>query len=422
MPYSQRKSVILLGFLEFLERFSYYGVRSLIILFSIDILELESEATFSIFSKFMILGFILPLPAGIISDAFFKQKKGILYGGLIALFGYLMLITEEMLPVGIGLILVLIGTGLIKPNLTVLVGRLFEKTDKNRGFAFLYYHFLINLGAFFSILIVGYISNRYGFKYGFMITAFISLKFLILFNLIKDQLPLIEKNINKKYVEFNKMNDIILDAELTQNQRPNPKSHFLIGLIILITILFWHIFEMNGIRIQEYVLQNPDISIGTIDIKNYYLQSAYGLISLLVFIVLILVWNARGLGSTTLKFIFAMILIGISGLIVANISSFPFNGLVPVLGLTITIYSLAELLISPFAYSYITRLSDTRYSSTIVGGFICLIGVGSHLLSFFSKNIYPSNWISIVSVFSILIGFALFFFRKKLLKMSGGLD
>ena len=172
MPYSQKTAVILLAFLEFLERFSYYGVRSVIILYSMDILEFESEYTFSIYSKFMIIGFILPLPAGIISDAFFKQKKGILYGGLIALLGYLMLITEEMLPVGIGLILALVGTGLIKPNLTVLVGRLFEKTDKNRGFAFLVYHFLINLAAFFSILIVGYISNKYGFKYGFMTVSY----------------------------------------------------------------------------------------------------------------------------------------------------------------------------------------------------------------------------------------------------------
>ena len=138
MPYSQRTSVILLSFIEFFERFSYYGVRALLILYVTVDLGMERGSALNYYAWFSAFIFMIPLPAGIISDLFFKQKQGVFYGGIIALLGYGLLISGQIQMLGIGVVLIGIGTGLIKPNLTVLVGRLFEKTDKNRGLSLIH--------------------------------------------------------------------------------------------------------------------------------------------------------------------------------------------------------------------------------------------------------------------------------------------
>ncbi len=423
MPYSQKKSVLILALLHFLERFSYYGIRAVIILFSIDILGMEYDLALSNYKNFIILSFILPLPAGIISDAFFKQKQGILYGALISFSGYLMLISEESLMVGMGLILILVGTLLIRTNLTVLVSRLFEKTDKNRGIAFLFYYSLINIGAFLSIVMVGYICEKYGYKYGFMITAYTSLKFLIIYYFTKDRLPLIEKNIEIKYTELNKIKDPIIESNLALRKNPNP--YLLIIFISVISLIFWQTSEMNTARLQEYIFESPIISIGDFNFNKNLFLSIYGIIGMVIYFVFLLVWYFKKLGSTTFKLGVAMILIGLTSQVIANISSVPFNNLVTVLAGTIITYSVAEVLIKPFALSYITRLSDTQYSSSIVGGFMCFTGVVGHLLILFFEYLDPVNWLtslSIISVSCILIGLLIIIFRKKLLKMSGGLD
>lgn len=92
------------------------------------------------------------------------------------------------------------------------------------------------------------------------------------------------------------------------------------------------------------------------------------------------------------------------------------------IGLTAIIYTVAEILISPFVLSYITRLSDIRYSSTMIGAFMLITGVGGKVLGYFYDNLTSPKLITAFSIIAILIGLLLLFFRKKLLKMSGGLD
>ena len=424
MPYSQRTSVILLSFIEFFERFSYYGVRALLILYVTVDLGMERGSALNYYAWFSAFIFMIPLPAGIISDLFFKQKQGVFYGGIIALLGYGLLISGQIQMLGIGVVLIGIGTGLIKPNLTVLVGRLFEKTDKNRGFAFMFYYLMINMGAFISILILGYLGETFGFRLGFVLATISTMLFLILFYLTKDRLRIVETNVDERYIENNQINDSILDAELTESKSFNPNPHILILIVTFIIIFFWQTLELISTQIYIFLSENDSLSFGHMILDNNILQTFNSLFIIPITLIFYIIWYYKGLGSTLIKIAFAMILMGLAALIVANFNSLNGENFILFLGPTILFYSIAEILIAPFVLSYITRLSDVRYSSTIVGLFMFLPAFGYKISGLISEHLfsYSFHLFISISVISISIGLLLMFFRKKLLKMSGGLD
>jgi POT family proton-dependent oligopeptide transporter len=424
MPYSQKTSVFILSLIELFERFSYYGMRSIIVLFAINRLDIDDLDAISLYGSFSFFIFIIPLPAGIISDVFFKQKQGVLLGGILSLLGYSLLITEQMYSIGIGLILIGIGTGFVKPNLTVLVGRLFEKTDKNRGFGFMFYYFMINVGAFLSALLVGVLADKYGYRYGFIATAISTFIFLILFYLTKDRLQLIEKNVEERCIETNNLDDTVLDIELTQNKKFDPNPHILIFMLIFIITFFYQIFDVISNKIHS-ILAAIESSISEsifTQLNTYTFQIFNSSILLAITIIFYIVWYFRGLGSTISKISIAVILMGIASLIIGNFTPSTDENLNSILGLTVVIYTIAEVLISPFVLSYITRLSDVRFSSTMIGSFMFIIGMGSRMLSQYHGGSSSFSLLTTFATISIIIGLLLILFRKKILKMSGGLD
>lgn len=247
-------------------------------------------------------------------------------------------------------------------------------------------------------------------------------KFLIIYSRIKDRLPLIEQNIDQKFIAENKINDDILDAELTQKENPSPAPKLLFGFISIITILFWHLHQMNDSSLQSFINNNRELKLAIFSSGVYYFQIIAGGISILVSIMIIIIFNIRGVGSTILNFCMAMILIGIAGLMSTNLASFGVDSLAIIITSTVIVYSLAEVLISPFAYSYITRICKIEQSSSMVGGFMFLSGLGVHLF-YYIFNYFSSTFLmNIMAGITILVGGLIFYYRKKLWIMSGGID
>lgn len=423
--FDQKTSLLLITIIEFLERFSFYGTRAIVILFAIDEegLDLANEEALSYYGYLASLIFLLPLPVGIISDLTLKQKNGILLGGIIALAGYTSLITGDMTLIIIGMILMTVGTSFVKVNMVVLLGRLYEKTDKSRGFGFMIFYFVLNLGALFGILAIGNIGESAGWKYGFMLSAFVTLFYLVLFYFIKDQLPLIEKNIDQKYLEANDLNDPILDSELSQPKKPlNPAPIFLIIIITVITALFWTFYEASNVPFFNFLSQKEGFIVMGFDIPFTMIQTITSETTMVLMLVFIIIWYFQGIGSTIGKIASGMILLGISIQLMYYIINVPQGNFVNYTLLTLFIFSVAEVLIAPIAMSYITRLSDVQYSSTIYGFYIFGIGIATKGLNYFMDFYESSSHIIVFSIIAILIGFALLFFRKIILKMSGGLD
>lgn len=161
-----------LFFTEMWERFSYYGMRAILLLFLIDnvrggmgLNESEGAAIYGIYTA---SAYLLSLPGGWVADNLLGQRKSIWYGGLTIMLGHIIL----AIPAGTGLFyaglcVVALGTGLLKPNISTLVGELYPEGGARRDAAFSIFYMGINLGSFLGITIVGYLGQKVGWHYGF---------------------------------------------------------------------------------------------------------------------------------------------------------------------------------------------------------------------------------------------------------------
>jgi POT family proton-dependent oligopeptide transporter len=157
---------------EVWERFSYYGMRAILILFmtapvATGGLGFDASKAGAIYGIYTSMVYLLSLPGGWIADRFLGARKSVLYGGVVIMFGHVCL-AFPMLPMFyLGLLLIVLGTGLLKPNISTMVGQLYSEKDERRDAAFSIFYMGINIGAFISPLIVGWLAQGVWFR-GFL--------------------------------------------------------------------------------------------------------------------------------------------------------------------------------------------------------------------------------------------------------------
>jgi len=196
------KGLYLLFFTEMWERFSYYGMRAIFILFITKALLMNSAEASNIFGSFTGLVYLTPLLGGYISDRYWGNRRSILVGGVLMAIGQFLLffsggmVTEGAASPGAisamwaGLTLLIIGNGFFKPNISTMVGQLYPANDSRLDGAFTIFYMGINLGAFFSPLVCGGLGDTdsiYDFKYGFLAAGIGMVISVISFELLKNK-------------------------------------------------------------------------------------------------------------------------------------------------------------------------------------------------------------------------------------------
>ncbi len=155
-----------LFFTEMWERFSYYGMRALLVLYLVDKIGFERADALEIYGIFTGLVYITPLLGGLMADKVLGHRKAIFIGGILMALGQFALATsEDFLNLGLGLIIM--GNGFFKPNISTVVGTLYEENDPRKDSAFTIFYMGINLGAFLAPLICGTLAKAYGWGFGF---------------------------------------------------------------------------------------------------------------------------------------------------------------------------------------------------------------------------------------------------------------
>jgi proton-dependent oligopeptide transporter, POT family len=158
-----------LFFTEMWERFSYYGMRAILILFMTAPLAqgglgFDTAKAAAIYGTYAALVYLTALPGGWIADRFLGQRRSTLYGGVIIMGGHISLAIPMMATFYLGLGLVVVGTGLLKPNVSTLVGGLYDEDDERRDAGFSLYYMGINLGAFTAPLVCGWLAQSAQFR------------------------------------------------------------------------------------------------------------------------------------------------------------------------------------------------------------------------------------------------------------------
>lgn len=403
--FSRRKSIILLCITEMFERLSYYGIRALLVLYATDTtngLGLSNENALSYYGYFILLASISILPIGIITDAIFKQKNGVLIGLSISTIGTGLITIGNLNMLLIGAILLVIGSSFFRVTTPILLGQHFLKTDRKRNVAFMLSYLFINLGAFLGALLLGAIGTSYSWSYAFGGAIIAYICSIVSYLFVKNRMPLFVKN----------------DVD---NQTVPSSTILSILVITIVSFLFWEVYGIYNEVFIAHAEKLENLSFFGIKIPFSLLHSFPSNFSLIALIVFFFLWYKRGSGSSIFKIANACLLMGSSLFLLQVTISLPVNMFLKATILPMLLIAVAEVFVSTITVSYITRLSDVRYASTIYGAYSALL----YLLSEGSEYLHltiDNQSVVWSGVFIIFLSIILLLGKKKIVEWSGGID
>ena len=169
------QGLFILFFAEMWERFSYYGMRALLIFYLTKHWLFSDEKSGVIYGAYTALVFITPVLGGYLADRYLGQRKAVTYGAVLLTFGHFLMGFEGTGGQGsssinvfwLALAFIIVGSGFLKANISVIVGQLYPRTDVRRDGAYTIFYMGINVGAFLGSLACGYLGEVYGWSYGF---------------------------------------------------------------------------------------------------------------------------------------------------------------------------------------------------------------------------------------------------------------
>tara|TARA_B100001540_G_scaffold37658_1_gene33409 strand:- start:190 stop:1644 length:1455 start_codon:yes stop_codon:yes gene_type:complete len=265
------KGLYTLFFTEMWERMSYYGMRGILVLFmTASILEgglqFDNVSASAIYGIYSACVYLVALLGGWLADRHIGQQKAILYGGMVIMLGHFLLAFTNLQTFYLGLIFVVLGTGLLKPNISAIVGGLYENDINKKESGFTIFYMAINIGSVLGFFICGYLGENIGWHYGFG-AAGIGMAFgLIQFILTKKNLgsiglePSIELNNETKKKELRIFNSFIVIFILIIllglfgyiSFDPIPIANILTVVILLIAIMYFlYLFSFGNLSEEE---------------------------------------------------------------------------------------------------------------------------------------------------------------------------
>lgn len=244
--------LFVLFFTEMWERFSYYGMRALLVLFlTASILEdgwewSNSDAVM-LYGYYTSLVYLTPIIGGFIADKFLGFRKAVVIGALLMTLGHLSLAFETTFFFYLGLSLLVLGNGFFKPNISSMVGKLYKEKSAKKDAAYTIFYMGINAGAFLGILLCGYIGERIGWSYGFGLAGVFMFFGMLQFHFsqkIFGNIGLSPKEAGDVELTDDEKEAIAADDATPANVKAD--RVFVITIFALVTVFFWMAFEQAG--------------------------------------------------------------------------------------------------------------------------------------------------------------------------------
>tara|TARA_B100001057_G_scaffold250357_1_gene250611 strand:- start:3869 stop:5194 length:1326 start_codon:yes stop_codon:yes gene_type:complete len=423
-----------LFFTELWERFSYYGMRALLVLFLISETTsdnpgygwTESEAIY-LYGWYTMLVYVAGIPGGWLADKVLGQKKTVMLGGALLVLGHSILAIDNITAFYTGLGFIILGVGGLKPNISTMVGGLYSSDDNRRDIGFKIFYMGINIGAFLSAIIIGGIGEVYGWHYGFGLAGIGMLLGQIVFMWGQKYLVGIGDYIGKQdNPDSKKMN-----KPLTSIEKDRVK---VLLLSFLIVVVFWGAFEQAGGLMNIYAFEKTNRVISSInfEVPATWFQSLNA-----GFIVLFAVavgkfwawWKSLGKESALLFQMAVGVIIMALGFAVMSEAALEFerNGSSGMyyLVLAYLLHTLGELCTSPTAMALITKLAPVKYASIMMGTYFACTGFGNKLAAELGEWAQTAGEYEIflgIFIFCTIFGLLVIALLKPLKRLTHGLD
>lgn len=425
--------LFILFFTELWERFSFYGMRAILVLYlTADTLGdnpglgwTNAEAL-ELYGWYGMMVYVMSIPGGLLADRWLGQKKSVLLGGLLIILGQFTLTIESITAFYTGLALIISGVGALKPNISTMVGGLYKKGDARRDAGFTIFYIGINVGAFSAPLLVGYYGEIVDWQLGFSLAGFGMILGQIVYVFGRKHLT----GIGEAY-SSSEENTEMMKKPLTQIEKDRM---IVLGLSFLIMIVFWGAYEQAGGFMNLYAKQTVDRVVFGYEIPASFLQSLHAFYVIILGIPMAgfwLMWKRRGKESSA---IFKMAI----GTIVMGFGFMALVGAayeVSVLALekaslywlllSYLLHVVGELSSSPVALSFITKLAPMKYASFMMGAYFAVTGLGNKVAGLVGEAAEKAGALEVftyVTIFCLAFGLLLLVFVKKLKALSHGAE
>ena len=458
------KSLSTLFFTEMWERFSYYGMRALLVLYLVNSLNYSESDALHIYAVYTGLVYLTPLIGGYLADRFLGTQKSIFIGGLTMMIGHFLMAFPDYLYLAIGMLI--IGNGYFKPNISSLLGRLYKSNDIRRDSGFSIFYVGINLGAFLAPLIVGYVGETINWHYGFAIAGFGMLAGLIQFyygqnKIIKEDTTLQSKKLKLadwgliSIISIINIPLILLILEVNQvlnnyffeillalitlisfyllsrkkqliSAKEDLKKIIYIGVLSIFVIFFWVGFEQAGGSLTLFANNSVDRNFLGFIIPASFFQSINPLIIILIGPMIANFWlrvdRSKNNINTPQKMGLGLLLLagGFFLITLVNTASDTSISLWWLVGVYF-LHTLGELCLSPIGLSMVSKVSPKKIASLMMGFWFLSSAVANFMAGKLpgilqSNNLDLFSFLMVTSLIAGLLLLLISTFMEKLVK------
>jgi POT family proton-dependent oligopeptide transporter len=443
------KALYMLFAVEMWERFSYYGMRGILILYlTKSIIEgglgIAAENASYIYGIFAGILYATPMLGGYLADNYLGKRNAVMIGGFLMMLGQFSLFAmNNITGLWIGIAFLALGNGFFKPNISSIVGELYEPNDNRKDAAFSIFYMGVNLGALIAPLTIGYIAEDYfttktaageiitfGYKYGFLAAGLGMLLSQIIF------ISLAQKFLGNKGLLVAKPKNLTAqekqDRALTKTDKDRITAIFIFSVF---TIAFWLGFEQAGASMTLYTDRYIDRAIGDWTIPTAWFQSINAFFVVSLAPVIGWFWTTRKGAqiSTPTKMGMGLILLGVGFIFmlgaIAQRGGDNTNPNIKAHYLwmifTYLAHTLGELCLSPVGLSVVSKLSPARMVSFFMGVWFLASAV-AHLLggvvSGYVETLGAQSVFMLLSIFAIFAGIVMLLITKKVQKLMHGIS
>jgi POT family proton-dependent oligopeptide transporter len=485
------RGLVTLFFTEMWERLSYYGMRALLVLFMTDQImkggmALDDATATAIYGIYTAAVYLVALPGGWIADRLLGAQRAVFFGGIIIMSGHFVLAIPSVYAFFFGLLLVILGTGLLKPNVSAIVGELYAPGDARRDGGFTIFYMGINLGAFLGPLICGTLgqSPNFGWHYGFAAAGVGMLFGVVQFRMTRQYLGeagmypsstgdsardaagrrkgwlgvfagllvvavvgllavsgtldldprVISRQTTYLIVSMAAVyfGYLLFFAKLESIER---KRVIVLIVLFLGASMFWSGFEQAGSSLNIFADRYTVLQVGPVTLLSTWFQSlnsAFIIIFAPVF-AWMWVWLAkRNLNpSTPAKFGLGLILLAIGFFMMVGASTIVASGdqaLPTWLLFTYLFHTLGELALSPVGLSATTKLAPKRFVGQMMGVWFLATALGNLIAGQIAGDFDPNDLRAFPGQYWQIVlttggtGLILLVFTKPIKKLMGGID
>jgi len=455
------KGLFLLFGTEMWERMSYYGMRGIFVLylsslatatamgwdmayFGIDAAaagaddlyqtELQKKAL-GILGTYAMLVYVTPVLGGWMADNVWGQRKSIIFGGIVMMFGQFALGTPHEYIAGmeqtflwLGLALLIVGNGFFKPNISTMVGDLYVEGDKRRDAAFTIFYMGINTGSILGYFVVGTVGEKFDYQYGFLVAGVGMLLGVLL------QLALSNKYLGNVGVEPSAKQTSGKDAAVA-NKPLTPEERDRVKVILIMsffTIIFWAGFEQAAGSMNLFAKYKTDLVFFGWEMPASWLQSVNPIFIIIMAPMFAAMWLKMGAAepNSPKKFALGMFFLGLGFISMVGAAlqigdDANMKAHVIWLVMAYIFHTMGELCLSPIGLSMVSRLAPLKYTSLLMGMWFLFSGLGNYAAAAIGQLVGDAGPLSTfggVAVMAFLGGICLWLLSDKLVDWMHGAE